>query len=95
MAIKPVELHKNFRGPTTMISAKHNGVENVMSASWVGLVNNRACSRKSCARLRGFYPRTYRKERLFCYSSTNRNSSEAGVRYGGKPQNQLEQIRPS
>ena len=43
MAIKPVELHKSFRllnhGPTTMISTKHNGVENVMSASWVGLVN--------------------------------------------------------
>lgn len=43
MAIKPVELHKSFRllnhEPTTMISAKHNGVENVMSASWVGLVN--------------------------------------------------------
>lgn len=43
MAIKPVELSKSFRllnhGPTTMISAKHNGVENVMSASWVGLVD--------------------------------------------------------
>ncbi|MBN6066604.1 flavin reductase family protein [Aggregatibacter actinomycetemcomitans] len=39
MAIKPVELEKYYRlinhGPTTMISAKADGVENVMSASWV------------------------------------------------------------
>lgn len=43
MAIIPVELIKSYRllnhGPTTLISAKHNGVENVMSASWVGLVD--------------------------------------------------------
>lgn len=39
MAIKAVELEKFYRllnhGPTTMISAKSKGVENVMSASWV------------------------------------------------------------
>ncbi|MFB6349840.1 flavin reductase family protein [Moraxella sp. ZJ142] len=39
MAIQPVEISKFYRlvnhGPTTMISAKHNGVENVMSAAWV------------------------------------------------------------
>lgn len=39
MAIKPVELAEAYRlinhGPTTMVSAKHHGVENVMSASWV------------------------------------------------------------
>lgn len=39
MAIKPVELSKFYRlvnhGPTAMISAKHNRIENVMSASWV------------------------------------------------------------
>ncbi|TCT16488.1 flavin reductase (DIM6/NTAB) family NADH-FMN oxidoreductase RutF [Bibersteinia trehalosi] len=39
MAIKPVEISKFYRlvnhGPTAMISAKHNRIENVMSASWV------------------------------------------------------------
>ncbi|TDQ57975.1 flavin reductase (DIM6/NTAB) family NADH-FMN oxidoreductase RutF [Mesocricetibacter intestinalis] len=39
MAIKPVPIEKAYRllnhGPTTMISAKHNGIENVMSAAWV------------------------------------------------------------
>lgn len=43
MAIKPVELEKYYRlinhGPTTMISAKADGVENVMSASWVCAVD--------------------------------------------------------
>ena len=43
MAIKPVELEKFYRlinhGPTTMISAKADGVENVMSASWVCAVD--------------------------------------------------------
>lgn len=37
--IKPVEISKFYRlvnhGPTTMISAKADGIENVMSASWV------------------------------------------------------------
>ncbi len=44
MAIQPVELNKAYRllqvGPTTMISAKNNGIENVMTAAWVGLVGN-------------------------------------------------------
>lgn len=44
MAIKPVDLKKAYRllqvGPTIMISAKHDGVENVMAAAWVGLVGN-------------------------------------------------------
>jgi flavin reductase (DIM6/NTAB) family NADH-FMN oxidoreductase RutF len=44
MAIKPVDLKKAYRllqvGPTTMISAKHDGIENVMAAAWVGLVGN-------------------------------------------------------
>lgn len=39
MAIKPVEIEKFYRlvnhGPTALISAKADGVENVMSASWV------------------------------------------------------------
>lgn len=43
MAIKPVELPHFYRlinhGPTTMISAKHNGIENVMSAAWVCAVD--------------------------------------------------------
>lgn len=38
MALKPVELEKFYRlinhGPTVMVSAKHDGVENVMSAAW-------------------------------------------------------------
>lgn len=37
--IKPVPLDKFYRlinhGATTLISAKHNGIENVMSAAWV------------------------------------------------------------
>lgn len=37
--IAPVELSKAFRlinhGPTTLVSARHAGVDNVMSASWV------------------------------------------------------------
>ncbi|WP_243350226.1 flavin reductase family protein [Parabacteroides sp. FAFU027] len=41
MAIKSVELSKAYRllqvGPTTMISAKHDGDENVMAAAWVGI----------------------------------------------------------
>lgn len=44
MAIKSVDLKKAYRllqvGPTTMISAKHNGIKNFMSAAWVGLVGN-------------------------------------------------------
>ncbi|HCN60808.1 MULTISPECIES: flavin reductase family protein [Mammaliicoccus] len=44
MAIKPIERSKAYRllqvGPTTMISAKHDNVENVMAAAWVGLVGN-------------------------------------------------------
>lgn len=38
MFLQPVPLEKSFRlinhGPTVMVSAKHGGVENVMSASW-------------------------------------------------------------
>ena len=41
MAVKPVELSKAYRllqlGPTTMLSAKHNGDADVMAAAWVGL----------------------------------------------------------
>lgn len=41
MAIKPVELSKAYRllqlGPTTMLSAKHEGDADVMAAAWVGL----------------------------------------------------------
>lgn len=44
MSIQPVELNKAYRllqvGPTTMISAKNDGIENVMAAAWVGLVGN-------------------------------------------------------
>nr|WP_237184430.1 flavin reductase family protein [Rodentibacter heylii] len=43
MAIKPVELEKFYRlinhGPTTMISAKVEDIENVMSAAWVCAVD--------------------------------------------------------
>ena len=39
VAIKPVEIEKFYRlvnhGPTALISAKADGIENVMSASWV------------------------------------------------------------
>ena len=39
MALQQIELEKFYRlinhGPTVMISAKHNHIENVMSASWV------------------------------------------------------------
>lgn len=39
MTIKAIDLPNFYRlinhGPTTMISAKHNGIENVMSAAWV------------------------------------------------------------
>lgn len=39
MTIRSVELDRAYRlinhGPTVMVSAKHNGVENVMSASWI------------------------------------------------------------
>lgn len=42
MSLQPVELNKAYRllqvGPTTMISAKHNGNANVMAAAWVSLV---------------------------------------------------------
>lgn len=42
MSIQPIELSKAYRllqvGPTTMISAKYDGIENVMAAAWVGLV---------------------------------------------------------
>ena len=38
MALQAVELEKFYRlinhGPTVMVSAKHHGIENVMSASW-------------------------------------------------------------
>lgn len=38
MALQPVELEKFYRlvnhGPTTMVSAKHDGVENVQSVAW-------------------------------------------------------------
>ncbi|PLK92304.1 flavin reductase, partial [Klebsiella pneumoniae] len=41
MSVQPVEISKAYRllqvGSTTMISAKYDGVENVMSAAWVGL----------------------------------------------------------
>ncbi|MXG38072.1 flavin reductase, partial [Escherichia coli] len=44
MSIQPVELNKAYRllqvGPTTMISAKNDGIENVMAAAWGGLVGN-------------------------------------------------------
>lgn len=44
MSIQPVELNKAYRllqvGPTTMISAKNDGIENVMAAARVGLVGN-------------------------------------------------------
>lgn len=37
--ITPVELSKAFRlinhGPTTLVSARYDGVDNVMAASWV------------------------------------------------------------
>jgi hypothetical protein len=40
MSVQPVELSKAYRllqvGSTTMISAKYDGVENVMSAAWLG-----------------------------------------------------------
>ena len=42
VSLQPVELNKAYRllkvGPTTMISAKHNGNANVMAAAWVSLV---------------------------------------------------------
>lgn len=45
MSFQPVELSKAYRllqvGSTTMISAKYDGVENVMSAAWVGLAGER------------------------------------------------------
>ena len=41
MSIQPVELSKAYRllqvGPTTMISSKYNGIEDVMAAAWVGI----------------------------------------------------------
>ena len=44
MAIQPVDLKKAYRllqvGPTTMISAKHDGIKNGMAAAGVGLVGN-------------------------------------------------------
>lgn len=44
MAIKPVDLRKAYRllqvGPTTMISASHDGDKNVMTAAWVSLVGS-------------------------------------------------------
>lgn len=44
MSVKAVELRKAYRllqvGPTTMISAKHNGKWNVMAAAWVSLVGS-------------------------------------------------------
>lgn len=44
MAIQPIDLNKAYRllqvGPTTMISTKHDGIENAMAAAWVGLVGN-------------------------------------------------------
>lgn len=43
MSVQPVEISKAYRllqvGSTTMISAKYDGVENVMSAAWVGLAD--------------------------------------------------------
>lgn len=43
MAIQLVAADKAYRllnhGPTTLISAKHSGIENVMSASWVCLID--------------------------------------------------------
>ena len=40
MSVQPVEISKAYRllqvGSTTMISAKYDGVENVMSAAWLG-----------------------------------------------------------
>ncbi len=45
MSVQPVEISKAYRllqvGSTTMISAKYDGVENVMSAAWVGLAGER------------------------------------------------------
>ncbi len=45
MSVQAVELRKAYRllqvGSTTMISAKYDGVENVMSAAWVGLAGER------------------------------------------------------
>ncbi len=39
VTITPVDLSKAFRlinhGPTTLVSARHDGVDNVMAASWV------------------------------------------------------------
>lgn len=39
VTITPVELSKAFRlinhGPTTLVSARYDGVDNVMAASWV------------------------------------------------------------
>lgn len=44
MGIKLVDLTKAYRllqvGPTTLISSKFEGTENVMAAAWVGLVGN-------------------------------------------------------
>ena len=43
MSIQAVELIKAYRllniGATTLISAKHDGVENVMAAAWVGALD--------------------------------------------------------
>ena len=45
MSVQPVEISKAYRllqvGSTTMISAKYDGVENVMSAAQVGLAGER------------------------------------------------------
>lgn len=45
MSVQPVEISKAYRllqvGSTTMISAKYDGVENVMSAARVGLAGER------------------------------------------------------
>lgn len=44
MSIKAVDLKKAYRllqvGPTTMISAKYNGIGNVMAAAWVSLAGS-------------------------------------------------------
>ncbi|TCP93403.1 flavin reductase (DIM6/NTAB) family NADH-FMN oxidoreductase RutF [Cricetibacter osteomyelitidis] len=61
MAIQPVALEKFYRlinhGPTTMISAKHNGIENVMSASWVCALDYQPTAKLTIVVDKGAYTR--------------------------------------
>lgn len=92
MAIKPVDLAKAYRllqvGPTTMISARHNDVQNVMSAAWVGILDVNLVT--ACIDKQTFTRKLIEESGYFAVQIPTANQIELVLYAGGNSSNDID-----